>query len=54
MTNRQARLLAAPMVMIAGSCYSNVKEDFAIIMGFLAFVIGAILFFVDYNKSFKD
>ena len=54
MTNAQARLMALPLIMIAGSLYSVVREEYALLIGGLAFLVSGIFFIIEYKKSLKD
>ena len=51
MTNTQARLIALPLVMIGGSLYSVVREEFALLLGGAAFILAGVFFIIEYNKS---
>ncbi|MEN6428701.1 MAG: hypothetical protein ABFE13_25415 [Phycisphaerales bacterium] len=53
MTNAQAKLLALPLVMIAGALYSVVREEFALFIGGLVFLVSGILFVREWVKSAK-
>ncbi len=51
MTNAQVRLLALPLVMIAGALYSVVREERALFIGGLVFFAAGILFVWEWVKS---
>jgi hypothetical protein len=53
MSNIQARLIALPLVMIAGSLYSVVREEFALSIGSVTFIAAAVFFIIEYKKSLK-
>jgi hypothetical protein len=54
MSNIQARLIALPLVMIASSLYSVVREEFALFIGGTTFIAAAIFFIIEYKKSLKE
>lgn len=54
MSNTQARLMALPFVMIAGSLYSVVREEYALLFGGCAYIAAGIFFVIEYKKSLKD
>ena len=54
MTNAQARLLALPLVMIAGTLYSAVREEFSLFIGGLVFLVAGIVFIREWLKSGKS
>lgn len=54
MTNVQARLLAFPLVMIAGSLYSVVREEYSVLIGGGVFVGAAVFFVLECRKSFRS
>jgi hypothetical protein len=54
MTNVHARLLALPLVMVAGSLYSMVREEFALLIGGLTFLCGAVLFIGEWVGSLRS
>ena len=54
MSNTQARLIALSLVMIAGSLYSVVREEFALLIGGCVFIAAGIFFIIEYKKSLKD
>jgi len=54
MTNAQTRLLALPLVMIAGALYSVVREEFALFIGGLVFLAAGILFIREWIKSARS
>ena len=54
MTNAQARLLALPLVMIAGALYSAVREEFSLFIGGLVFLVAGIVFIREWLKSGKS
>jgi hypothetical protein len=54
MSNIQARLIALPIVMVAGSLYSLVREDFALFIGSCIFLAAGIFFVVEYIKSLRN
>lgn len=52
MTNSQCRMIASPLVMVAGSLYSLVPEGAALLMGGLVFLLGAGTFCFEWVKSY--
>lgn len=54
MTDVQARLLAFPLVMIAGSVYATVRGDYAPVLGVVFFIVGGIFFFSEWARSFRS
>jgi len=54
MNNIQARLIGLALVMIAGSLYSFVREEFALLLGGCTFIAAGIFFVIEYKKSLKD
>lgn len=53
MTNAQARLLSLPLVMIAGALYSVVREEFALLIGGLIFIVAGAMLVLEWVKSAK-
>jgi hypothetical protein len=54
MRNSHARLIALPLVMIAGSLYAVVQEEYARLLGACAFLPAGFAFIIEYKKSLKD
>ena len=52
MTNQQSRIIAIPWVMVAGSLYAFVREEFAILIGSAVFLGGVVLFIIEYARSY--
>ena len=53
MSSIQARLVALPLIMIAGSLYSVVREEFALFLGGCVFIAAGVFFVIEYKKSLK-
>jgi hypothetical protein len=51
MNNIQARLIALPIVMVAGSLFSVVGVEFDLLIGGSVFTVAGIFFVVEYIKS---
>jgi hypothetical protein len=54
MRDAQARLLAFPLVMIAGSVYAKVRGDHAPVLGVVFFIVGGIFFLSEWARSFRS
>ena len=51
MTNMQARLIAAALVIVAGAIVAAVRD--LVTPGSVLIAIGGVLFLVDYRRSWK-